>query len=63
MILTTKCPFCGKTRNIDIDRVAWKEYLCGKRIQDAFPDLDADTREAIQTGICPECFPKEEENE
>lgn len=32
MILTTNCPFCGKTLNIDIDRVAWKEYLCGKRI-------------------------------
>lgn len=38
----------------------------GKLIQECFPDLDADSREFLISGICPECwniiFPSEEED-
>ena len=41
-------------------------YNAGALVQDAFPDLDADAREFLMTGITPEewaeTFPPDEEN-
>lgn len=55
----TKCPFCGKERvveNVPRNRFfEWKEGY--KNIQDALPELSADDREALMTGICNKCYP------
>ena len=41
--------------------------MAGENIQIAFPDLTADQREILISGICPECwdkiFPPEEDEE
>ena len=34
----------------------WNRYQDGATIQDAFPELDADQRELVLTGICPKCW-------
>lgn len=67
--ITSTCPFCGKEQYILVnenDLVAWHN---GELIQNAFPYLSANEREALKTGICSECwdkmfsFPDEEEEE
>lgn len=53
-----KCPLCKKEYTVDnILRSGffeWKEG--GKHIQDALPELSADDREALITGVCKTCW-------
>lgn len=53
-----KCPLCKKEYTVDnIPRSGffeWKEG--GKHIQDALPELSADDREALITGVCKTCW-------
>ena len=50
------CPLCGKTTKLDIPaKGAWDYFVKGKYVQNAFPELNADTREVLVSGICPEC--------
>lgn len=64
--LTTECVCCRakKTYTLPAARVkAWNE---GMLIQDAFPELSADDREFLISGVCPECWNKifnEEDND
>ena len=53
MLITRKSPFSGKTNTRDIpiteaQLMAWQD---GILIQDAMPNLSADDREFIKTGI------------
>ena len=66
MQITRKCPFTGKVNTKDINvtpgqLLAWEK---GILIQDAMPNLSADDREFIKTGITAEvweeCFGGEE---
>lgn len=55
------CPFCGKNHGISLTgdqviRIASFLKKQEKSIQDEFPDLTADQREFILTGICSECW-------
>lgn len=66
-VITTDCPFCGKTHYIEVkakDYLAWQN---GELVQDAFPYLSADEREMLISGICPSCwdgmFPEDEDEE
>lgn len=55
-VITTDCPFCGKTHYIEVkakDYLAWQD---GELVQDAFPYLSADEREMLISGICPSCW-------
>ncbi len=60
MKLSKVSPFSGKTQTMDIPLTEEEFKWCatmwrrGTLIQDAFPMLDADTREFIKTGITPE---------
>lgn len=63
VILATICPFCRKEQTMILEGYeadAYKNgkiaYAKGTLIQDAFPFLNADQREFILTGICPECW-------
>ena len=57
MIVTRKSQISGKvhTREIPISEEQYWEGICsGLHIQDAFPQLSADDREFLLTGITPE---------
>ena len=57
IIIETRCPFCGKTQEIEVDYFdfwMWSEQgICA---QNAFPYLTANEREALISGICPKCW-------
>lgn len=55
--IKTNCPFCKKEQTIEVnenDYNRWRDG--GVLLQDAFPHLDADEREALKTGICSDCW-------
>ncbi len=63
MIITRCSPFSGKinTRDIPVTKEQLVKLNSGMLIQYAMPNISADDREFIMTGITPEEFPKEEE--
>ena len=57
MIIFKQSPITGETvsREIDVERHALERFEAGGiLIQDAFPNISADDREFILTGITPE---------
>jgi len=60
MLIKRKSEVSGETRSLDLNITPEqvKSYLKGALIQDAFPDLSADDREFIMTGIVPEEWDK-----
>ena len=61
------CPKCGKLQVIEVNDSQYNDWMAGKNIQIAFPDLTADQREILMSGICTECwdkiFPPEDEED
>lgn len=53
MLITRKSPFTGTTHtmNIDVTLEQLKDWQGGMLIQNAMPNLTADEREFIMTGI------------
>lgn len=53
MLITRTNPFNGEvnTLNIEVTDEQIQAYMDGALIQDAFPNLSADDREFIKTGI------------
>ena len=66
MLITRKSPFSGKvnTREIPVTQEQLDRWQKGALIQNAMPNISADDREFIMTGITPEeweeAFGKEE---
>ena len=65
-VVAVPCKKCNEVNEIDVDFekfIAWRSSKM--LIQEAFPELDADQRELLISGICPKCwdelFPSEEE--
>ncbi len=56
MKIEKTCPFCGTKSVVIVNEKQYAEWENGKLIQDAFPDLSADDREILLTGICPRCW-------
>lgn len=54
----TTCPFCGKTNVLSLPLEGFLEWRAGALVQDAFPDLSADEREQLISGMCPNCWEK-----
>ena len=50
------CPHCHKLQTIEVNEIQYSDWMAGKNIQKAFPDLTADQREILMSGICPECW-------
>ena len=53
------CPSCGKLHSVPVlisELLAYEVY--GELAQVAFKSLNANEREAIITGLCPECIKK-----
>ena len=65
MMISRKSPFSGETNVIDIEvtKAQLSSWKNGMLIQDAMPNLSADEREFIKTGITPlewaKAFPPE----
>lgn len=64
ILISTKSPFDGKDCEMTIEGFPLEEFDAalarwknGALIQQAFPNLNADEREFIMTGIPPEQFP------
>ena len=56
LTIQTQCPRCHETSHAYIPVEGYVAWLSGTLIQDAFPDLSEDEREALMTGLCPSCF-------
>lgn len=67
MEISNKCPMCGKESVVSITPKQEIGYLFFREgighIQDLLPDLSANDREILMTGICPDCWKKMEDDE
>ena len=63
--IDTKCPYCKKTTRLFVREENFIKWRKGALVQKAFPEMSADNREMLITGICPTCwiamFEREEE--
>lgn len=70
-ISTVACPHCSRSGEISMPISDYESgiaaYKSGAYIQNAFPNLTADQRELLMTGIHPECwkqmFPDDDEED
>jgi hypothetical protein len=53
---STTCPICRKGHSVTCNEKGYNSWKSGKAIQLALPELDADSREALKTGICKGCW-------
>ena len=58
MKIQVTCPKCGKLQVLEVQDSQYNDWMAGKNIQKAFPDLTPDQREILMSGICPECWDK-----
>ena len=56
VIVVTACPFCGHANEIAVNESDYWDWQDGELVQNAFPYLSADEREALISGICPKCW-------
>jgi hypothetical protein len=56
--ITRTCPFTGKenTREVNCTLGQYRDWQSGVCIQDAMPQVSADDREFIKTGITPDVW-------
>lgn len=54
--VTVTCPICGAESHMVLDYRSFESWMNGELVQNAFPYLDANERERITSGICPECW-------
>ena len=53
------CPMCGKITKLDLSLEKFNRYYNGNElISNIFTELDANQREALISGICPNCWDK-----
>lgn len=54
--LSGKCVFTGRRYSVTVSRDDFDKYNAGALMQDAFPELSADDREFLISGIAPGGF-------
>lgn len=57
-VVDVVCPFCGKEYTITVPVKGFQEWKNGISIQRAMPELSAEDRESLISGICLECWEK-----
>lgn len=50
------CPICGVEQRKEFPIEGYMKYKAGHLVQDCFPEMSADDREFLITGICPKCW-------
>ena len=65
MIVSRKyiCRFCGKEVTVQAEEEKFLRFDDSAHVQDVFPNLRADYREIMISGICGECFDQILEND
>lgn len=58
MRFTGPCIYCGKEQSVRVDAEAAIKFREGGFAQDCFPDLSADEKEFLISGICGACWDK-----
>lgn len=53
-----QCSKCNKIFQFELDSSKLKRWQHGEKIQNLFPELSADDRELLISGVCGECFDK-----
>ena len=64
--IVTACPCCGEANFIEANESDYWDWKDGALVQDAFPYLTPNEREALISGLCPWCWEQtfgKEENE
>lgn len=61
--IQTECRVCKMQKELKVSKKAYEDWKNGQLIQIAFPDLSADDRELLMSGICGKCFDKMFEEE
>lgn len=56
--VVTRCPFCGKGHEIEVNEIDYLDWQDGEHAQNAFSYLSANEREMLISGICPDCWDK-----
>lgn len=51
-----RCRFCSSDISVTVRTEALSRWDNGELIQDAMPELSADTREMLISGTCPRCW-------
>ena len=54
--VTKPCLHCNETSTLTVDADAYRSWKSGVLIQEAFPDMTADDRELLISGIHPACW-------
>jgi len=54
--VVTRCPFCGKGNEVEVNENDYLDWQDGELVQDAFPYLSPEQRETLISGICPKCW-------
>ena len=57
-VVETHCPFCGEIHCVEVPVEGLLMWEQGTPIQRAMPNLSADEREMLISGICPDCWRK-----
>jgi len=66
LIQTPTCIYCRNKSELEVVKDHYDAWKNGTLIQNAFPEVSADTREMLKTGIHPDCWDtmfKEEDDE
>ena len=56
--LLITCPICGVTYEVAVPAEGYMAWQSGELIQNAMPELSADERECLISGICLDCQKK-----
>lgn len=54
----TRCPFCGKAHEVEVNEMDYLDWQDGALIQDVMPYLSASERELLISGIDDACWGK-----
>ena len=64
-VVAVPCVKCNELNEIQADLEGFVSWQKGELIHNALPELDADQRELLISGICPKCwdamFPSDED--
>lgn len=52
----TRCPFCGRGNEVEVNEMDYLDWSDGELAQVAFPYLSANEHEMLISGICPDCW-------
>lgn len=56
ILVRVACPFCREADEVEVPVDGFQRWQAGELIQQAMPELDADKREQLISGVCAKCW-------